>query len=511
MVTLSEIALPGLAQDVQPVRAFTSFSEILRRFEGQRVVTVATGSTCAYLGDERNLREFLVADEAVRRLREAGHLVHFLLFDDNLDPLNARQLRVAVNKDPEMIAKWLPECGKPISEIADPYGCHGSFAEHFEAGVMARLSRLGAHPTLIGTSRLYAQGAYRPFVETVLLQHDEILRFLRSTFPNYNPTKLFQPICPDCGYIDSTEVRAAGPETLFFCSRCEKHFEEPASTIRGKLGWKLDHAAKWAMYGVDTEPFSLAYLEPREGSFVVARALGSEFFGARPVMPIRYGLVTMPKELGGKLLSSLPPTALRSLMVDRWKSELDITAERVRLEASRHQIAPGVTFTDAIKQLVPTWLLKPESLTPAEREIVAAGTSFSEHFGTLPMEFRFPTREAMAAERPDVLAKAATFLGDVQRLRAQAKDEYDAFDPGAKALVEGLGDASKEVVACVRRLVGQEKGIPTRRLLFHLPMDYIGLVSYVAEMAARESAPTHAVVQMPAHHAPRGLKLEIAR
>jgi hypothetical protein len=468
----------------------------VRRFTGQKTVTIATGNTCAYLGDERNLREFLVADEAVRALREAGHLVHFLLFDDSLDALNIRQLRVAVNKDPEMIARWSGECGKPISEINDPWGCHESFAAHFEAGFMARLAHLGCNPTLISTSRLYEHGAYLPYVETVLLQHDEIVRFLRVEFPNYNPQKLFQPICPKCGYIDSTEMLLAGPEVIFSCSRCEKNFEASSDRVRGKLSWKLDCAAKWSMYEVDTEPFSLAYLEPREGSFVVARALGREFFGARPPLPIRYGLVTMPKELGGKLLQSLPADSLRSLMVDRWKAELDITADRVRLEASRHQVLPGVSFADAVKQLVPTWLLKPAELTPKEREIVSAGTAFAKNFGATPIEVRFPSRELVANERPDILIKAGALLTVVAQLRKDAGADYEAFDPGAKALIEGLGEDAKAVVASIRRLVGQEKGLPTRKLLFHLPVGYVDLIGHIAELAGRENMPTHAVVSL---------------
>ncbi|RYG25785.1 hypothetical protein EON82_05800 [bacterium] len=498
MVYPFEHASVGLSERVQPVRAFTSFQEIVRRFTGQKTVTVATGTTCAYLGDERNLREFLVADEAVKMLREAGHLVHFLLFDDSLDALNFRQLRVAVNKDPELIARLANECGKPISDIRDPWGCHESFAAHFETEFMARLSHLGCHPTLISTSRLYDHGAYRPYVETVLLQHDEIIRFLRSEFPNYNPQKLFFPICPSCGYIDSTEILMTGPEVLFACSRCAKSFEVSSDRIRGKLSWKLDCAAKWSMYEVDTEPFSLAYLEPREGSYVVARALGREFFGARPATPIRYGLVTMPKELGGKLLQALPAESLRALMVDRWKTELDITADRVRLEASRHEVLPGVTFADAVKQLVPTWLLKPADLTPAQREIVSAGTAFAKNFGTSPIEVRFPSRELVAAERPDLLIKAGGLLALVAQLRKEAGADYEAFDVPVKALLEGLGDDSKAVIACVRRLVGQEKGLPTRKMLFHLPADYVDLIGHIAELAGRQNMPTQALVSLPA-------------
>ena len=42
----------------------SSYGELLRQFQDQAVVTIAAGTTCGCLGDERNLREFLVADEA---------------------------------------------------------------------------------------------------------------------------------------------------------------------------------------------------------------------------------------------------------------------------------------------------------------------------------------------------------------------------------------------------------------------------------------------------------------
>src|SRR3712207_2857859 len=110
-----------------------SYTEILQRFENQERVTLATGATCAYLGDERNLREFLVADELARVLRKAGHTVVFFLIDDSLEPLNFRQLRVAVNKDEWLLERYGHWCGKPIAHLSDPWNCHESYADHFEA------------------------------------------------------------------------------------------------------------------------------------------------------------------------------------------------------------------------------------------------------------------------------------------------------------------------------------------------------------------------------------------
>src|SRR4028118_640731 len=130
----------------------TPYSEALTQFASQEVVTIATGATCAYLGDERNLREFLVADETARCLRRAGHTVFFFLIDDSLDPLDFRQLRVAVNKDEELVERYKHWCGKPVAYLPDPWGCHDSYATHFEEELLDRLHRLNCYPTIVNTA-----------------------------------------------------------------------------------------------------------------------------------------------------------------------------------------------------------------------------------------------------------------------------------------------------------------------------------------------------------------------
>src|SRR4028119_13123 len=223
----------------------TPYSEALSRFASQSVVNIGAGATCAYLGDERNLREFLVADETARCLRRAGHTVFFFLIDDSLDPLNFRQLRVAVNKDAELIERYQPWCGKPIAHLPDPWGCHESFADHFETGLLSRLHYLDCHPTLIRTAKLYERGVYAPFVRQVLGQAEEVLQFLHDNFKGYQPEKLFWVICPKCDYIDSTTIENISGDTVHYrCSRCDISSSIDIDDIRGKLNWKFDCAAR---------------------------------------------------------------------------------------------------------------------------------------------------------------------------------------------------------------------------------------------------------------------------
>ena len=113
--------------------------------------TVATGFTTALLGDERTLREFVVGDHIVQVLRAQGDPAVLYLINDSYDPLNERQLRIGVRKDPALIEKFRPFCGRPIAEIPDPFRCHASYSSHFACELTARLDALGIHPIVLDT------------------------------------------------------------------------------------------------------------------------------------------------------------------------------------------------------------------------------------------------------------------------------------------------------------------------------------------------------------------------
>ena len=112
--------------------------------------------------------------------------------------------------------------------------------------------------------------------------------------------------------------------------------------VQGKFNWKLDCALRWAIFKIHAEPFNKAYLEPQTGSFVVAQALSERFFGGHPVLPLHYGTVKMDRPLSYKLLESLPPAALRALLVERPTTDLSLTHDAVVAAASHHEVLPGM-------------------------------------------------------------------------------------------------------------------------------------------------------------------------
>ncbi|MDQ3815353.1 MAG: lysine--tRNA ligase [Armatimonadota bacterium] len=469
------------------------YQEFLELFRDQNLVTLASGTTCACLGDERNLREFLIADETARWLRKAGHPVVFFLIDDSMDPLNFRQLRVAVNKDPELIERYQHWCGKPIAHLPDPWDCCESYAAHVEEELLSRLHCLGCHPTLIRTASLYDRGVYAPYVRLVLERQEEIVKFLSRYFPDYHPEKLFWPLCPHCDYIDATRIESVKKNQVdIYCERCEHATNVPVRELRGKLNWKLDCAVRWSLFKVDAEPFSKSYLEPQNGSFYIAQALSHQFFDGRPVFPLQYGLVKMDKKFSYKLLESLPGGALRMMLVERPATDINITRDLIVTIASRYEVLPKLSYLDFVKQLLPMWLLTPEVLTPAQRELVTHGIPFGKHFLDTEVRLHLPARQHFEKEQPDVLKGLHSVISQVLLLRQVVGDSWEQFNTGVQECFNALGPQKKRVLHRLRLLVGQQQGLPAARFLFLLPTDYLQMLEYLLELRLKTERGTPA-------------------
>jgi hypothetical protein len=459
------------------------YSQAVERFADQDNFTIACGTTCAYLGDERNLREFLVADETARHLRRAGHTVISYLIDDSMDPLDFRQLRVAVNKDPELIERYQHWCGKPIGLLPDIWGCCESFAAHFEEELISRLHYLDCHPTLIRTGKVYERGVYAPYVRIVLERADEIMQFIHEHCGTYQPEKLFWALCPQCGYIDRTQIQGTTSDSVScYCERCERTTAIGWDELRGKLNWKLDCAVRWAIFKIDAEVFSKAYLGSETSTHAIAQALSLAFFGGHDVMPLHYGEVKMESKFGQQLLDSLPRGALRQMLVEHPATDIKLTRDLVVTTASRFEVLTGLTYLDFVKQLLPVWLLTPDGLTREQRELVTHGIAFTRNFLKTEVRLNLPRRESLEGEYPEVLAALHTLVCQVVAVRRSGMTAWDDFHGQAMQLIEQLGSQKGAVLRRLRRIVGQEHGLPAARFLFLLPVDYLRLVEYVLEL-----------------------------
>ncbi len=463
---------------------------LLQRFANHESVVVSAGITCAYLGDERNLREYLVADDAVRALRSEGHQVKFILFNDSLDALNARQLRVAMDKDPGAIATFEKCIGKPIADIPSPVPGHGSWAAYFENQFLKRLATYDCFPTLESTASLYRSGLYDPYIEIALSKGAEIRRFLKTNFADYTPQKLFYAVCPACGGITETEVTSQGDSAVAIsCGECGITSAIPPAEMRGKLNWKLDCAARWHMFDVDVEPFSKSYLEPQGGSFWIADALGRKFCGGVKVTPIIQGMVKIDAELDPTSMGSLPHQALRRLFIERWNSDLLLTKERMLLAASKADEETGLSFVDSIKRRIPGLKARPTELSREEYDFLCRAETFQwTVLAEAPERCQMDTG-SLHLMNDRALWGLALLAGDSITQREQSSS-YAEFDFAIKETSNELGEAKAMVHDALRKALSHEKGLPVRRLLFTTPLHEMRTLLYAVErtLEARESS-----------------------
>lgn len=433
-------------------------------------MSVASGTTCAFLGDGRDIREPLVAANAVESLRKAGHIVHFFLFDDNLEPLRLAQLRIAVKKDPALIEKYAVHCGKPLALVPCPFSENESYSQYFQRKYIKRLNALGCQPNLISSSILYTNGAFLPYIEQILGNSTDIAQFLRVQFPDYSMERLFNPICRKCGRIDSTTLEDYSRNSAtVFCASCGSRDTMEKFELRGKLSWKVDLALRWWVFNIDVEPFSKKYLEPNSGSFAISLSLARRFFGHVDVSAILVGMVMQENTSYSPFLDSLPSQTVVKMFTDRWGADLRLTNERLVLEAGRSTVYEGESFLNVVKRHVPLWALNPLKQSPEVYDLLRKGQRFAVNY--LNEELGDDSIQlSKLAEADDLELEAMILvLGHTLGIRSQSLS-YDEFDELIRPVTQNSGRAWSGATIVLRNILCQTRGLPGRRLLYHLPL-----------------------------------------
>lgn len=269
-----------------------------------------------------NIREVLVAEAVARALGERGERARFIFHADTIDPL--RKISAGI---PEDYREYL---GHSLSRVPDPEGCHESYAGHFLAPFEAAVGELGMEIEVMRSHDLYERGVYTQVTREALERTDELRRILQEVSGREMPEG-WSPYLPRAASGDLTGNRVLEhvPEEnrVIFEDRDGERRSADYSRGEGKLGWRVELAARWKALGVTFEPFGKDHTSSG-GSTDTADRMAREVF-EYPV-PGRYqyewlqirgvgamsssgGVVLLP----GDLLRIMPPEALRQMVLGR--------------------------------------------------------------------------------------------------------------------------------------------------------------------------------------------------
>lgn len=438
-------------------------------------ITIGTGIASSHLGDERNLREYILASEVNSYIQFKGYNTFFYLADDSLDPLNFRQLRVAVKKDARLINKYVSYCGIPISLIPDPYECHLSYSKHFQEEILKRFITVGVNPTLVDIASYYNNGQYDFAKEIIFSRFNELQQYLKKNFPYYNMRKIFYALCKNCTKIDQTNIKVRKNKIHTSCESCNTSFSESFSAIKGKFSWKIDCAIKWNIFQTNFEPFNKAYLDPIVGSYIIAKEVSLKFFNGIYPQILEYGQILMKKELSYQILPSIPMELLRYIFLKDRKKDRHITKQKLIQMASDFKILDGKSYLQFVKSDIPSLILSYNLLNDGynQSDLLLRGLHFSEYIlNRYPLP-KVPDQYEVKNFKKQDLNKITDFFEWAMVERMHNNHNLEIFKKNMNIYLRNKKIRSSYLFPIIRALLHESPGVPISRNLYTLPPSFI--------------------------------------
>jgi lysyl-tRNA synthetase, class I len=269
-----------------------------------------------------NLLEVLVAEAVANALRERGEEVRFTFHADTIDPLR----KIA----PGVPGEFEEYIGHSLSRVPDPVGCHASYAEHFLAPFEEALEAMEMDIEVLRSHELYESGVYAD-VTREAIEHTDELRGIMGEVTGREMPEEWSPYLPRAASGDMTGNRIVEhlPEAcrVVFVDREGDEGVADYSRGEGKLGWRVELAARWKALKVTFEPFGKDHTS-RGGSTDSADRMAREVFHypvpgryeyewiglkGRGAMSSSRGIVLLPNDL----LEIMPPDAVRRMVLGR--------------------------------------------------------------------------------------------------------------------------------------------------------------------------------------------------
>jgi lysyl-tRNA synthetase, class I len=226
----------------------------LDKSKKHRVDDMKTLSGMPHIG---SLRAILTHDIVYKVMKSSGFDVVFSYVFNSLDPMDG--LPVYLDK-----LTYQEHMGKPLYKIPSPIEGYASYGEYYALKYKETFNILGCEPEIYWSHELYEAGKFNDLIKMALDDREEIRKIYfevakKETPDNWYP---FQVVCPNCGKIGTTFVSDwDGKEVTYECKPdlvkwavgCGHKGKVSPYNGNGKLFWKVDWPAHWAVLDVTVE------------------------------------------------------------------------------------------------------------------------------------------------------------------------------------------------------------------------------------------------------------------
>jgi len=296
--------------------------KIIETFPDREKYVCAAGITPSGMVHIGNLRDVFTNEMVARALEKQGKNIEFIWSWDDYD-----RLRKIPKNVPQEFEQYL---GMPIHKVPDPFGCHDSYARHFEVELEKDLPLLGVKARIIRQSEMYEKNAYFEIIKLSMQKRKEIARILfgfkaqdlgEDDVEKYYPLNVY---CTKCGR-DTTHITDYDNENLV-TYECKCGFTESADISKkniGKLAWRVDWPMRWKYERVVFEAAGRDHMSAGS-SADVGDKIAKEVFNFDPPLHTMYeflGLVGGTHKMSSSTGEALTPGNLLEIYepeIIRW-------------------------------------------------------------------------------------------------------------------------------------------------------------------------------------------------
>ncbi len=288
---------------------------IIEKYPDEEVYTCASGISPSGVVHIGNFREVVTTFFVVKALRDLGKKVRFLYSWDEFD-----RLRKVPAGLPAEFSKYI---GMPLSAVPDPYGCHQSWAQHFEEPFISALKQFGIEADFVFQAKEYQSGRYKESIKEALAHRREIYDIQmsfktqeasESEREDYYPIQIY---CQSCGH-DCTKVLSVSPDCRMVEYQCKcghHHTLDLDHDFCVKLPWKVDWPMRWREEKVLFEPGGRDH-SSEGGSYQVSSVIARQIFKKEPPMYRMYDFVNMKgqnKKISSSSGTDITPSTLLNI------------------------------------------------------------------------------------------------------------------------------------------------------------------------------------------------------
>ncbi len=263
-----------------------------------------------------NFRDFATPLFVVKALQKRGKKAKLLVSWDEFD----RCRKIPANVQAVVGSDYDKYIGCPYVDIPDPWGCHDSYAAHFEEEFLKGIEPFGIELDCKYQAEMYRSGKYtRDIIESLQKRGEifEILDSFKTKDTSKSPEQLkaehdaekaaYYPVsifCPEC-HTDFTTITSLSEdctEAEYTCRCGHKGHFNFLENFNCKLGWKIDWPMRWRYEQVDFEPGGKDHAAPT-GSYNNSKVISKEIFNFEAPIFQGYEFIGI-KGMTGKMSSS---------------------------------------------------------------------------------------------------------------------------------------------------------------------------------------------------------------